>query len=181
MTTNQLTPPPPPSGFYCGQRYNFFYLPLGKVWALLTLTLPKKSLKPLRFFKAWSLTNRGKASGIVWKIGPRVVPQVIRLSLGTSQGKIYQDNACGFPTVCPSLQKDLFLFVLWREPVSSIEGLKSLQISVYKELVTQSALSPSLEMSILALWASGKVSPKKYDYFWPQNPSFRHEPTFIFS
>ena len=45
-------------------------------------------------FEAWSLTNCGKALGVVWKFAHG-------RSLGTSLGQIFPDNSCGFSTVCP--------------------------------------------------------------------------------
>ena len=47
-------------------------------------------------FKAWSLTNSGKALGI----GPRA-PWESLISPGTSLGQIFPDNCCGFSTVGP--------------------------------------------------------------------------------
>ena len=47
--------------------------PMGQLWAASSSV-----------FEAQSLTNSEKSSGIVWKICPREVPWVIRLSLGAA-------------------------------------------------------------------------------------------------
>ena len=47
-------------------------------------------------FEAWSLTNNGKALGIVWKFAHG-------RSLKSSLGQIFPDNSCGLSTVCPKV------------------------------------------------------------------------------
>ena len=75
--------------------------PMGQLWAASSSV-----------FEAQSLTNSEKSSGIVWKICPREVPRVIRLSLGTAPlGKFWLPSGPPLGKFFQTTHLDFLLFV----------------------------------------------------------------------